>query len=194
MQIDHISHYFTGAGVSIKNAQPVSASPTSFDNLMAQPDFRNRQIKYTQQHFETSLRRLNMAVMRYENFEESISTRIARHESGSDSLTVLMRMAETAEDKAYYEHLKENQDREYSSWIAAQNKMDDPDYKFDFLDSNGFFEDISQYFPNKTPDDIKQLYKDGADFRELFNPTEVLDASNGVFMPVFHSTYKLFPS
>ncbi|KZK81484.1 hypothetical protein PsW64_02568 [Pseudovibrio sp. W64] len=192
MQIDHLSQYFT-TGYSIgKNAQRLSATPMSAD-FMSQPAFRDKEIERVQGHFELSVMRLNQALDHFDAFDKRISTHISRHESGGDGLNVLMSMAQTPEDKIYYENLIENREREYNSWLTTQTKLDDPDYKIEYLEQSGFFDDIAQYFPDKTPDDIKELYKQGADFSDMFNPAELLDASIGVFTPDLHWSYQPLP-
>ncbi len=176
MQIEHF-HQFMKFDFDLSKSQKIDVSKISPTHMIDTPELRQASIDITQRGFDFLMRDIESAEKRYDDLDNKVfdymETSLKFMPSFSDNKIV------DEQDLEYYKKHSEDRKRDLSFLIDFARKARDPGYKQDYLEERDAFTTLSAYFPEKTPDELKQMHADGVDFREIFDAKTFVANNNG---------------
>ncbi|KZK95078.1 MULTISPECIES: hypothetical protein [unclassified Pseudovibrio] len=181
MQIDHLSQYFSN-GFSIENGQQVHVPLVTFEEWMERPDVRDSWIKSTQDGFDKNMKYLDGATAHYQAMQDMMPRWIKQDYERLVKAQSNLAQAQTPEDRAVYQLHVDTAQKELDHLYDVQQKMKDPNYKIEWMEQQDYFDNVAQFLPDKSSEQVKQTYLDGGDLRKGFNALEALLTSE-VFLP-----------
>ncbi|AEV37577.1 hypothetical protein PSE_3069 [Pseudovibrio sp. FO-BEG1] len=181
MQIDHLSQYFSN-GFSIENGQQVHAQLVTFEEWMERPEVRDSWIRTTQDGFDRNMKYLDEATAHYQAVQDMMPRWIQQDKERLAKAQSNLAQAQTPEDRAVYQLHVDAAQKELDHLYGVKRKMNDPDYKLEWMEQRGYFDNVAQFLPGQSSEQVKQSYLAGDDLRKDFNALEALLTSE-VFLP-----------
>ncbi|SFT43798.1 hypothetical protein SAMN05444141_101551 [Pseudovibrio denitrificans] len=175
MQIDHLSQYFS-RGFSIENGQQVHAPLVTFEEWMERPGMRDNWIKTTQDGFDRNMKYLDGATAHYQAIQDMMPRWIQQDKERLAKAQSNLAQAQTPEDRAVYQLHVDTAQKELDHLYDVKRKMNDPDYKIEWMEQRGYFDNVAQFLPGQSSEQVKQTYVAGGDLRKDFDPLTTIEA------------------
>lgn len=167
-------------GVSIAHAQKIDTSgfelvntksESYVDKMLAQNG-----VQYYHNQFEQLVRRFESTAQPFDQLKASASTYLNHERTILNHAEEQLNQAQTDGDRLFHRNTMQNVQREIEFLEDFIEQAKSPESRIIYIEEQGGFGVLKQYFSEHSEAEIKQMYLKGVDFRSRFNARKAVDA------------------